>query len=83
MVYIYFLTESIGSFTLKSERAVVSKFCLMALSMRGGGKTTKEMERVEKCMKTETSMTDTGRITKLMDPAHTSTTTAADIKETG
>jgi hypothetical protein len=62
---------------------VASKYGLMALSMRGGGNTAKEMERGEKLMKTETSMTDTGRITKLMDPVHTSTTTAADIKETG
>jgi hypothetical protein len=62
---------------------VASKYGMMAPYMRGGGKTTKEMERGDKFMKKETSMTDTGRIIKLTDRVHTSTTTAADIKETG
>ena len=45
MVNLYFLFASIGSLTLKSERVVAPRSGLMALSMRGGGKTTKETGR--------------------------------------
>ena len=47
MVYLSFLLAYIGSLTFKSERDVASRSGLKAISMRGGGKTTKEMGREE------------------------------------
>jgi hypothetical protein len=45
MVNLYFLFASLGSLTLKSERDEALKSGLMDLSMRDGGKTTKQTGR--------------------------------------